>query len=372
MSVRREPTGDAQRLTVNGVSLAVEVRGEGPAVLFVHGYPLRPHDLARPDRRAGGLPPHRARPSRHGAVRCARPGLQHGDLRRRSGGAARRARRGRGGALRALDGGLRRLRVPPALAPRGCAPWSSWTPGPRPTRPRAGGRATRPPRLAREGGAEAIAEAMLPEMLGRSTADAAPEHRRAGPRMMAATPVAGHRRAPSPPCATGTTAPRSCPTLAGLPTLVIVGEEDALTPPDPRARDGDRDSGARLVVIPGAGHLPPRRAPGRDHRARSASSSASLRLKPFPPTGAFSDRAVATRSWRPRLIVLPYNGSGVAAKQFDPGAALLVLGAGAGARCRGEALRSSSGARVIRGSRCLLCRGHARSTASAAPAGCRC
>ena len=28
------------RLTVNGVSLAVEVRGEGPAVLFVHGYPL--------------------------------------------------------------------------------------------------------------------------------------------------------------------------------------------------------------------------------------------------------------------------------------------------------------------------------------------
>jgi YbgC/YbaW family acyl-CoA thioester hydrolase len=32
--------GDMQRLTVNGVSLAVEVRGEGPAVLFVHGYPF--------------------------------------------------------------------------------------------------------------------------------------------------------------------------------------------------------------------------------------------------------------------------------------------------------------------------------------------
>jgi len=27
-------------MTVNGVSLAVERRGEGPAVLFVHGYPL--------------------------------------------------------------------------------------------------------------------------------------------------------------------------------------------------------------------------------------------------------------------------------------------------------------------------------------------
>jgi len=29
-----------RRLSVNGVSLAVEVRGDGPAVLFVHGYPL--------------------------------------------------------------------------------------------------------------------------------------------------------------------------------------------------------------------------------------------------------------------------------------------------------------------------------------------
>ncbi|MBA3497230.1 MAG: alpha/beta fold hydrolase, partial [Gemmatimonadales bacterium] len=37
---RRAPTGDAQHLTVNGVSLAVETHGEGPAVLFVHGYPL--------------------------------------------------------------------------------------------------------------------------------------------------------------------------------------------------------------------------------------------------------------------------------------------------------------------------------------------
>jgi hypothetical protein len=36
-----EPPG-VQRMTVNGVSLAVEVRGEGPAVLLVHGYPLDP------------------------------------------------------------------------------------------------------------------------------------------------------------------------------------------------------------------------------------------------------------------------------------------------------------------------------------------
>jgi YbgC/YbaW family acyl-CoA thioester hydrolase len=36
----RAADDDVHRLTVNGVSLAVEVRGEGPAILFVHGYPL--------------------------------------------------------------------------------------------------------------------------------------------------------------------------------------------------------------------------------------------------------------------------------------------------------------------------------------------
>ena len=32
--------GEVQRVMVNGVNLAVEVRGDGPAILFVHGYPL--------------------------------------------------------------------------------------------------------------------------------------------------------------------------------------------------------------------------------------------------------------------------------------------------------------------------------------------
>src|SRR6478752_5312698 len=36
----RRASGGAQRLTVNGVNLAVEVRGDGPAILFVHGYPF--------------------------------------------------------------------------------------------------------------------------------------------------------------------------------------------------------------------------------------------------------------------------------------------------------------------------------------------
>ena len=31
---------DIRRVTVNGVGLAVDVTGDGPAVLFIHGYPL--------------------------------------------------------------------------------------------------------------------------------------------------------------------------------------------------------------------------------------------------------------------------------------------------------------------------------------------
>ena len=47
------------------------------------------------------------------------------------------------------------------------------------------------------------------------------------------------------------------PTLAGLPTLVIVGEDDTLTPPDGARRMAGAIPGARLVAIPGAGHVPP-------------------------------------------------------------------------------------------------------------------
>ena len=52
------------------------------------------------------------------------------------------------------------------------------------------------------------------------------------------------------------------PTLAGLPTLVIVGEEDAVTPPDAARRMAAAIPGARLVVIPNAGHVPTVERPG--------------------------------------------------------------------------------------------------------------
>jgi pimeloyl-ACP methyl ester carboxylesterase len=55
----------------------------------------------------------------------------------------------------------------------------------------------------------------------------------------------------------------SRPTLATIdvPTLVIVGEEDALTPPPDAAELEEGIRRARLVRIPGVGHLTPLEAP---------------------------------------------------------------------------------------------------------------
>jgi pimeloyl-ACP methyl ester carboxylesterase len=109
--------------------------------------------------------------------------------------------------------------------------------------------------MAREQGAEAVAEAMLPKVLGASTLageSATVERVRA---LMAATPVAGivgalgamRDRPDSTPMLPG---------LAGIPVLVIVGDEDEVTPPAQARAMADAIPGASLVVIRSAGHLP--------------------------------------------------------------------------------------------------------------------
>jgi 3-oxoadipate enol-lactonase len=53
--------------------------------------------------------------------------------------------------------------------------------------------------------------------------------------------------------------PDSLPTLPQIdcPTLLVFGAQDALTPPALGEEMRERIVGARLAVIPGAGHLPP-------------------------------------------------------------------------------------------------------------------
>jgi pimeloyl-ACP methyl ester carboxylesterase len=108
---------------------------------------------------------------------------------------------------------------------------------------------------ARERGAEAIAEAMLPKVLGATTLAGAPATVERVRSLMAATPVPGivgalgamRDRPDSTPMLPG---------LAGIPVLVIVGDEDEIIPPTQARAMADAIPGASLVVIRSAGHLP--------------------------------------------------------------------------------------------------------------------
>jgi 3-oxoadipate enol-lactonase len=113
---------------------------------------------------------------------------------------------------------------------------------------------------ARELGAEAIADAMLPNMLAAGTRERDPELMARVRRLMADTPVAGIGGA----LAAMRDRPDSTPllpTLEDLPTLVLAGGDDCLIPVERVRAMADRIPGARFEVVPGAAHLPMLEAP---------------------------------------------------------------------------------------------------------------
>jgi YbgC/YbaW family acyl-CoA thioester hydrolase len=254
-----QTSGGAQRLTVNGVNLAVEVRGEGPPVLFVHGYPF---DRTIWRDQIEGLPGYRRiAPDLRGMGESDAPDLGYGMSIYADDLAALLD------ALGADDVVLCGLSMGGYIIFEFLRRWRHRVRGLIliDTRAEADGAEARRARdaaaaTAREGGAGAIADQMLPKVLAEGTRLHAPDVAERLRRIMAATPVAGIVGALA--------AMRDRPdslgllsTLAGLPTLVMVGEEDALTPPEAARRMAAAIPGARLVVVPGAGHVTPLERP---------------------------------------------------------------------------------------------------------------
>ena len=102
-------------------------------------------------------------------------------------------------------------------------------------------------------GPSGIAREMMPKLLGKTTRESNPQ----------IEPVVRHLINRQSPAAIRSgimrmmQRPDSTPMLAAthLPTLVIVGEEDEITPPAESQRIADGIPGSSLVVVPKAGHL---------------------------------------------------------------------------------------------------------------------
>ncbi len=255
MNARPSSSGETLRLTVNGVSLAVEVRGEGPAVLFVHGYPLNrtlwQHQVGAltgfrriaPDLRGLGLsdaPDLGYSMATYADDLAALLDALHADQVVICGLSM--------GGYVALEFARRyrsRLRGLVLMSTRAEAD----SPEARKAREAA-------MQVARERGADAIAAQMITKLFAPGAAGAMPQVVDRIREMMEASPVKGIVGALSAmrdrPDSTGTLTE-----LEGLPTLVVIGDQDQVIPPAVGRAIAAAVPNAVLNVIPGAGHLPP-------------------------------------------------------------------------------------------------------------------
>ena len=107
--------------------------------------------------------------------------------------------------------------------------------------------------LTRAKGSPAIADAMITGMVGKSTRAKCPEVADAVHRMLARSPVEGVVGA----LQAMIDRPDSSATLGTIdvPTMLVVGDEDVLTPPDDSRAMSRLIRGSTLEIIAGAGHV---------------------------------------------------------------------------------------------------------------------
>lgn len=108
--------------------------------------------------------------------------------------------------------------------------------------------------LARERGSTAIADAMITGMVGRSTREKCPEVADAVHAMLESAPVDGVVGALEA-MRTREDSTGTLPTIS-VPTLIVCGDEDVLTPVQESQGMHAAIPGSRLEVIAGAGHVP--------------------------------------------------------------------------------------------------------------------
>jgi 3-oxoadipate enol-lactonase len=102
-------------------------------------------------------------------------------------------------------------------------------------------------------GPEAAAEAFLPKLLGETTRRERPELVARVREMILANPARGIRDALFGLAARADSTDRL--RSIDVPTLVVVGEEDTVTPPAEAEKMQQQVAGSRLVKLPRAGHL---------------------------------------------------------------------------------------------------------------------
>lgn len=272
--------GEVRRITVHGVNLAVDQAGDGPALLLIHGYPLN-RKLWR--HQLGAFPGWRTiAPDLRGMGESDAPDLGYSmatyadDLISLldSIGVDEAVICGlsMGGyiAMEILRRHRQRVRGLVLMDTRMEADSSEGRKG----RDAAA-------QAARDKGASAIAESMLPKLFASPDPDRVGDVWNEVQQMVLTTPVPGIVGALSAmrdrPDSTGL-----LPLLEDLPALVIVGEQDRITPPDAARRMAELLPMGKLEVIGGAGHLPPLERPDDVTRALAGFLASVSRVSAVP------------------------------------------------------------------------------------------